>query len=225
MTISVLQAIEGGYGLQRYVRHIHRFSTSNDVAMLHLWHDETVPPTTPIEYAPLDADPPFIGERVRAFGYIDSFAHDGLTPEGLLLLRQDPRLAAGIVEDIYEPKRDSVTLPFPCFGVKANFMGGMSGGPVNNLQGRVCGVVSRGMEAVDGAPPISYAACIWPILGDLVQWEGFNGGAPFTVMDLVRQNAPGQAHPYVRMANFEKYAVGIDEETRLPVQVIRKPGY
>lgn len=223
MTISVLQTIGNDHALQRYVRHIHRFSASNDIAMLFLYRDETVPPTTPIEYAPLDADPPAIGERVRAFGYIDSLAHDGLTPDGILVLRQDPRIAAGNVEEIHEPRRDAVTLPFPCFAVNANFMGGMSGGPVSNLQGRVCGVVSRGLEAMNGMPPISYAACLWPILGDLVQWEGFNGGTPFTVMDLVRQNVPGQLQPYVSMANFHKYQVGIDEESGLPVEVRRRP--
>ncbi|MFC3833950.1 MULTISPECIES: S1 family peptidase [Deinococcus] len=218
MTISVLQIIEGGYGLRREVRQVHRSRFSNDIAILRVWRDETVPSNTPIEFASLDADPPLIGERIRAFGYAASIAHDGLTADGLLLLGHDPRLASGNVKEINEQGFGSVR-PFPYFDVEADFMPGMSGGPVNNLQGRVCGVVSRGMG---GVPPRSYAACIWPILGEQIQWEDFNGGEPFRIMDLVRQNAPGQDHPYIRMASFQNYQVGMNEATQLPMEVRRR---
>nr|WP_232337766.1 MULTISPECIES: serine protease [Deinococcus] len=217
MTISVLQFIKGGYGLRRNVRQIHRSSFSNDIAILRVWRDEDVPVTTPIEFASLEANPPSINERMRAFGYAASLAHDGLT-EGLFVLAHDPREACGNVKEVNEQGFGSLR-PFPYFDVEADFMPGMSGGPVRNPQGRVCGVVSRGMG---GTPPRSYAACIWPILGEQIQWEDFNGGDPFILMDLVRKNMPGQDHPYVRMANFQNYQVVIDEETQSPVQVRRK---
>lgn len=218
MTISVLQFIDGYYGLKREVRQIHRSRFSNDIAILRVWHDESAPADMPIEHAPLDANPPFVGERVRAFGYAASIAHDGLTAEGLLVLGHDPRVASGNVKEVNE-QGFGLLRPFPYFDVEADFMPGMSGGPVNNLQGLVCGVVSRG---IGGTPPRSYAASIWPILGELIQWEDFNGGEPFTIMDLVQQNAPGRDHPYIRMANFKNYQVGICEEGQTPVQVRRR---
>ena len=41
---------------------------------------------------------------------------------------------------------------------------GMSGGPVVDEAGRVCGVISRSMEILDGGG-VSWAASLWPTMG------------------------------------------------------------
>jgi hypothetical protein len=221
MTLSVLQNIEGGC-LEREVKYYNRSKFSNDIAVLYLRHNKSVPKETLTEYVHLDADPPLIGERVRAFGYTDSIAHDAPDASGILngilLLGHDPRLVSGNVAEVNEKGLGSLR-PFPYVTVSADFVKGMSGGPVINRHGRICGVVSMGLG---GTPPISYAASIWPILGELIQWEGFNDGHPFTIMELVRFNVPGRNHPYVTMANFDKYTVVMSKETGFPERVIRK---
>lgn len=46
----------------------------------------------------------------------------------------------GEVEAIFEEKRDSVMLPFPCIETSIRIYGGNSGGPLINSSGRVCGI-------------------------------------------------------------------------------------
>ena len=46
----------------------------------------------------------------------------------------------GEVEAIFEEKRDSVMLPFPCIETSVRIYGGNSGGPLINSCGRVCGI-------------------------------------------------------------------------------------
>ena len=45
----------------------------------------------------------------------------------------------------------------------------MSGGPVFNEAGLLCGLVTTGM-ATEDEPPISYVALIWPALGTLIDF-------------------------------------------------------
>jgi hypothetical protein len=60
----------------------------------------------------------------------------------------------------HEVSRDRVLMPFPCFQINARFDGGMSGGPLVDRSGRICGIVSRSFEGL----PVGYAAIPWPLL-------------------------------------------------------------
>ncbi|UUA75224.1 S1 family peptidase [Cellvibrio sp. QJXJ] len=46
----------------------------------------------------------------------------------------------GEVSAIFEEKRDSVMLPFPCIETSVRIYGGNSGGPLIDNQGRICGI-------------------------------------------------------------------------------------
>ena len=54
-------------------------------------------------------------------------------------------------------------MPFPCFRTNARFDGGMSGGPVFNASGRVCGLVcSTYPPFSEDEEHASYATLVWP---------------------------------------------------------------
>jgi hypothetical protein len=115
----------------------------------------------------LDITPPSIGSHVCGFGYhamkvksqgdIDSSRSD-------VEYAQETVITTGSVMEAHQQYRDSAMLSFPCFRVDARFDHGMSGGPIINESGRVCGVIC---DAFDAADPeyISYGSLIWPALG------------------------------------------------------------
>jgi hypothetical protein len=80
--------------------------------------------------------------------------------------KHDTAIAAGVVEEIYPVSRDNGLLSFPCFRTNAQFAPGMSGGPIFDDSGNVCGVVCSGTQIEEGgANHTSYGSLIWPIFG------------------------------------------------------------
>lgn len=51
----------------------------------------------------------------------------------------------------------------------------MSGGPIINQQGHVCGVVSRGFDMVDESMSIAYASLLAPALSLTTEWADQSG--------------------------------------------------
>ena len=92
-----------------------------------------------------------------------------------------PVTATGLVQEIHHDRRDAVRLPFPCFRTNARFDGGMSGGPVFNEDGLVCGVVCSSFPALSADEPhVSYASTIWPMIGTMLDaTESSVSGAPY----------------------------------------------
>jgi hypothetical protein len=68
-------------------------------------------------------------------------------------------LQRGLVQEVFETRRDRGLFSFPCFSVNQPTDHGFSGGPVFH-EGRLCGVVSGGSIAEDN---ITYIASLWPI--------------------------------------------------------------
>lgn len=60
------------------------------------------------------------------------------------IVEQNFYVSAGRITKNYPEGRDSLMLPTACFETSARFNGGMSGGPVVDGEGIVCGVVSSG---------------------------------------------------------------------------------
>jgi hypothetical protein len=115
-------------------------------------------------YPKLNVIPPRPGEDITAYGYPNATWKP--VSVGTFKVTVDPRLAAGIVKDVHLQYRDRSFLPFPCFHTNARFDPGMSGGPVFNTDGQVCGVICCNLPpAAEGEDHASYVSLIWPALG------------------------------------------------------------
>ena len=86
----------------------------------------------------------------------------------MIELRSDGQANFGPVECVFDFFRDKVMLPCPCFEISATFGPGMSGGPVFNEQGEICGIVSSGIAGTSS----SYATTLWPSLSEIYNLEG-----------------------------------------------------
>lgn len=82
---------------------------------------------------------------------------------------------------------------FPCFRVGARFDHGMSGGPVFDEAGSLCGIIAGSYGNVEGTP-ISYVTTLWPMFRTLIS-ANRSGAYPrdveYPAIDLV---LGGQIH-------------------------------
>jgi hypothetical protein len=139
----------------------------------------------------LNVLPPVVGSRIVGFGYHSSKISLGVeTPEQITVEWFDsPATTVGEVIEIHHKQRDSSMLPFPCFQTNARFEHGMSGGPVFNESGELCGLICSGFPPDDNTYT-SYAVSIWPALGTELDlpYEGFLRGAKYSCLELARRN-------------------------------------
>jgi hypothetical protein len=112
-------------------------------------------PTLPI----FDLFPPQAGEAIFGVGF-----HSGTASEGdkIIKVNHEAHLTRGKVIEVHDQQRDNFLLNFPCFQVDARFDGGMSGGPVFNARGHVCGIICSCAPTNDGY--LSYATTLWPLM-------------------------------------------------------------
>jgi hypothetical protein len=119
----------------------------------------------------INALPPSPGEIVSAFGYPNSKI-EGLarTSIGLasITFRVHALTTSGPVLQVFDNRRDRSLLNFPSFEINARFEGGMSGGPVFNQVGELCGIICSALMPATGVTHIAYAASLWPILGTTI---------------------------------------------------------
>jgi hypothetical protein len=129
---------------------------ATDIALLTL--KSCVGPTGPEPCLELTLTPPPVGSRIVAYGRPDGI-------EGTELKAKCSQVICNVVK-IFGQGRDQ-RLPFACFSVDHEFSAGMSGGPVFNEEGQVCGVVcSGGIEA--------HVALLWPAFSTKIQHD-FDG--------------------------------------------------
>jgi hypothetical protein len=124
--------------------------------------------------------PPTKGENVTAFGYAASSV---LGEEGTQIkLALNPLSAPGVVTEVYPEYRDRGLLSFPSFQIKTHYIGGMSGGPIYNEAGELCGLVCAGQDAA----PVAYGVALWPMLGVTIthQGEGTICKGPYPIFEL-----------------------------------------
>lgn len=104
------------------------------------------------------------GEEISALGYPQSYHR--FDSEVGSRVRIQPHSSNGYIRQIHELRRDSAMLPYPCYETDARIEGGMSGGPVFNSAGQVCGVINSSFELeLGGGEPVSYVAALWPCAG------------------------------------------------------------
>lgn len=104
---------------------------------------------------------PNIGDKVFAYGFAQSDVLEASPKK--LAIKVTSYTSEGVVEAVHPFGRDKL-MPFPCFQTNCRFDSGMSGGPIFNRTGELCGVIASGYDVEGGADPISYGAAIWPIL-------------------------------------------------------------
>lgn len=149
---------------------------------------------------PLQLMPPHVGERVVAFGYqtpVVDVAYDG----NLMTVRWDdhPTTSVGEVIEVYHARRDNCFLTFPCFCTNSRFEGGMSGGPVFNDSGEVCGLVCSSVSGGVEEGHVSFVASLWPAMATFIH-VGINGhisDTPVRALELAQAgiiNARGWEH-------------------------------
>lgn len=175
------------------VRKLH-VSRVGDMALLYLEPASAIPEGFEPGAPRIDVVPPAVGERVHAFGYPRTRVDSSVET---LTIVVDGHTSGGDVTEIHHVRRDRSMLNFPCFEVNARVDGGMSGGPVFNADGHLCGIVCSSFEVGD-ASPIAYMSTLWPVLG-----------MPITVPI---ENAPEM--PYPARVLFERSvisAIGWDE--------------
>ena len=109
---------------------------------------------------------PNVGDEISAFGYHGLAGPLTTDSDGkpIVNYNQKGSFTRGRILEVHVTKRDSAMLNFPCFRTDARFDPGMSGGPVANEAGRVCGVICSSFGGSSESEYISYASLLWPVL-------------------------------------------------------------
>jgi len=179
----LVQFADGGKdGVIWRTRRIHT-SGYTDIAFLELFRPTNarrcISPTMTIE-------PPAVGDTVYAFGYPKSDIEPG-DPIRVVL---DPRTTSGTVVDLFPVRRDRSMVSFPSFQTDAVFDSGMSGGPVFNGKGQLCGIISTSLPPDQpGGPWSSYASLLWPAFATRLYMNRADRHADdvgYPALDLVR---------------------------------------
>lgn len=198
--LQLLQVLPGPN--YRFWNVVKLWITSSDIAILHLALDSASDPHAPINWVSLGirATPPPTGQKVVAFGYRESVVRHSTGPNGNphIDINDKPTTSAGCVGRIFDVRRDASMLNFPCFEVKAEFAPGMSGGIVVDEDGRLCGLVCAGTRFADTtAPPLSYAATLWPFLTTMIsvdRGDKYPRGVQYPAIDLALDNIINVTH-------------------------------
>ncbi len=111
------------------------------------------------------------GYPVWGMGYVVNYAEHPETKE--MAYDVNFRNAKGIVKKVYDRTRGS-TMDNPCFETNAPYQGGMSGGPIFDEYGLVCGSIASSMLPTvydePGTEPWSHATSMWPLLGNTIEY-------------------------------------------------------
>jgi len=105
----------------------------------------------PLMLAPMEVALPLVGDRLWAMG----FRHQGMDGHSALVT---PLVSSGLVTAAF-PHGRGERMASPCFEVDMDMLGGMSGGPVVNSDGRLVGIVSSSLEGGH-----SHITLIWEAL-------------------------------------------------------------
>ena len=147
----------------------------------------------PVRWPPLTLSPgiPAIGSKVWAYGYFQMTGSGGQDDDGLetMNFRQSSAYTQGEIVEVHPDYRDEGLLSFPCFRTNARFDPGMSGGPIVNEAGHVCGVVCSSLPpSEDGEEHLSYGSMIWPALMIGIKNASLGGNPPadVTLLDMAR---------------------------------------
>lgn len=157
------------------------------------WLRRAIRDGLPIRFPSVQLSPalPTVGSKICGFGYYGmtgSVIHRSSHGPPSVHYHQNTAQTEGIITELYPVRRDSGMLRFPSFQTDARFDPGMSGGPVFNGAGSVCGVICSSLPLRDGdSGHVSFASLIWPALGATIE-VALGEGSPTEVLlihDLV----------------------------------------
>ena len=123
----------------------------SDITLVSCTLNSEAHASAPLMLAPMEVALPLVGDRLWAIG----FRHQGMDGNSALLT---PFVSSGLVTAAF-PNGRGERMASPCFEVEMDTVGGMSGGPVVNADGRLVGIVSSSLE---GGP--SHITLIWEAL-------------------------------------------------------------
>jgi Trypsin-like peptidase domain len=174
---------------------IHKVSYSKGLDIGYCWLKRPVIEGKPLTFPVLRLSPglPKVGENVLGMGHYQ-MRGDILsqTQENGTVLKYDERtaLTTGQITEIYPERRDNGMLTFPCFCTNARFEHGMSGGPILNEHGSVCGVICSCLPPGDDSPGYtSYGSLLWLALGTSIEVIPCEGAQPemMSIYDLIQR--------------------------------------
>jgi len=194
----------------------------SDLALLHTRpYNEAAGAETSVASVALSLAPPKNEERIVGFGHHGPTQNIYLGDDGTRHIEINGFGAAtvGEVKAIHHERRDSVCLPFPCFQVNARFDGGMSGGPVFNEQGHLCGIICRTLPpANEDEEHASYATTLWPLMATYIDLslDGTEVEQSYPLIELARKGVlTAIGHENVRIKGnigSKEFRVEIDKD-------------
>lgn len=107
---------------------------------------------------------PKICSEIMGFGCFNIKVDYGKKPLSVTHY-QETAHTFGKVIVAHQVKRDSVMRSFTSFETDARFDSGMSGGPLFNELGNVCGIICSSFNSSNDGEHISFASLLWPLLG------------------------------------------------------------
>jgi hypothetical protein len=212
---SVLAAnvLEGGTVGALWFANRYYSSPFTDITLLFLTPAPGSKPAEDYEWAicpVMNLTPPEVGSVIGGFGYpnseVEVLSEEGgeesSTPTIKLEWRDRPSITTGTVIDVYDERRDMSRMPFPGFQTNARFDHGMSGGPVINQNGELCGIISSGMVYEDSGPEATFVSSLWPLMGLQldIPIDGQESKEKYLLDDLAEVS-------YVRALNREKVCI------------------
>jgi len=164
------------------------------------------PPLRPLR---MDILPPAVGEKIVAFGYASTRIVDEIGQE--VEFELNPSTSMGTVTEVFPEKRDTRCLSFPSYAIQGHFIGGMSGGPIFNETGELCGLVCYGLSDASveysDEPPVAYGVVLWPMVGIRIDHSipSVISPPPYTLLELARAGLMDVCDWQHVEANVEQY--------------------
>lgn len=148
------------------------FSEELDIAFC--WLRSATKNDVPLKFPVVKLSPglPTTGQNIVGFGYykMENETSEYTAEKIELKYSQNTAFTKGIIQELHPLGRDNCMLKFPVFHTDARFDGGMSGGPIFNESGAVCGVICSSMPPFeDGSKHISYDSLIYPVMGSAIE--------------------------------------------------------